>query len=153
MSNDIFEKFNAEFDLEGLKSDIESAKNNSGDFPEIPHGDYEVKVVKIEMGLTGEKAKIPNAPKAVIWFEIVAGEYKGQKIFVNQGLTNGFGIHKTNELLTSLETGLPIEFVDFKQYAELFKQVFNEVDGKAEYQLKYGQNNKGFDTYEIVQRF
>lgn len=149
----VFEKFNEMFDLAGLQNDIESASANTGEFVEVPKGDYEVKVVKIELGVTGEKSKTPGMPMAKIWYEVLAGEYKGQKIFQNQMLTSGFGIHKMNELLTSLESGISIQFENFVQYANLFGQVFDAIDGKAEYQLHYAENNKGFATYDIVQKF
>ena len=153
MGENVFEKFNAMFDVQGLKHDIEDAANNSGEFVEVPHGDYEVKVVKIELGETGEKSKNPGMPMAKVWFEILAGEYKGQKIFQNQMLTTGFGLHKMNELLEKFETGISVKFENFNQYADLFKQIFDAIDGKAEYQLSYGENNKGYSTYNIVKRF
>lgn len=151
----MFAKFNAMFDVEGLKKDIESSASNTGDFVDVPHGDYEVKVVKIELGATGEKSKIPGAPMAKVWFEVLTGEYKGQKIFMNQMLTSGFGIHKFNEFMTSLESGIPVVFENFEQYADLMKQVFNAIDGKGEYQLAYTANpkNANFSEYNIVQRF
>lgn len=153
MGENIFEKFNSMFDIEGLKQDIENASNSGGDFKEVPEGDYEVKVVKIELGQTGEKSKTPGMPMAKVWFEVLTGEYKGQKIFMNQMLTNAFGFHKMNEFLASLETGVHVVFENFGQYADLFAQVFDAVDGKAEYQLNYGKNAKGYSTYTIVQRF
>ena len=153
MGENIFDKFNSMVNLDGLKEDIAKAAENSGDFVEVPKGDYEVKVTKIELGETGEKSKTPGMPMAKVWFDIVAGEYKGQKIFMNQMLTSGFGIHKLNEFLISLETGVTVVFENFKQYADLFKQIFAEIDGKAEYQLAYGENNKGYSTYTIVKRF
>lgn len=153
MGENIFEKFNSMVDVEGLKADVEKAASSDGDFVEVPHGDYEVKVSKIELGETGEKSKTPGMPMAKVWFDILAGDFKGQKIFMNQMLTSGFGIHKMNELLNSLETGITVQFENFTQYADLFKQIFDAVDGKAEFQLAYGQNNKGFSTYTIVQRF
>lgn len=149
----VFAKFNDMFDVAGLKHDIEAAASNSGDFVEVPKGDYEVKVVKIELGETGEKSKTPGMPMAKVWFEILAGDYKGQKIFMNQMLTSGFGIHKMNEFLISLETGISVVFENFVQYDDLFKQIFNAVDGQSEYQLAYGENNKGYSTYTIVQKF
>ena len=153
MGNEMFAKFNEMFDLAGLQKDIDSAASNTGEFVDVPFGDYEVKVVKIELGQTGEKSKTPGMPMAKVWFEVLAGEYKNQKIFMNQMLTSGFGIHKMNQLLDSLETGIPVVFENFDQYNDLFGMIFNEVDGKAEYQLHYAQNNKGFSTYEIVQKF
>ena len=153
MPENIFEKFNLMFDVEGLKEDINKAEESSGEFVEVPKGDYEVKIVKLELGETSERAKTPHAPMAKVWFEIVAGDYKGQKIFQNQTLTSGFGIHKMNEFLDSLETGIRVQFENFTQYADLFKQIFNAVDGTSEYQLAYGENNKGYSTYTIVQKF
>ena len=153
MGENIFEKFNSMMDVDGLKEDVAKAAENTGDFVEVPDGDYEVKITKIELGATGEKSRTPGAPMAKVWFDILAGDFKGQKIFMNQMLTSGFGIHKMNEFLMSLETGAVVQFENFVQYAELFAEIFNEVDGKAEYQLAYGHNNKGFATYDIVQKF
>ena len=149
----IFEKFNSMMDINGLKQDIASAASNTGDFVEVPKGEYEVKVTKIELGETGPNSKTPGMPIAKVWFDILAGQYKGQKIFMNQMLTSGFGIHKMNEFLESLETGIPVMFENFGQYADLFATIFAEVDGTAEFQLSYGENNKGYSTYNIVQRF
>lgn len=140
-------------DVDGLAKDVETAASNSGDFVEVPKGDYEVKVAKLELGETGEKSKTPGMPMAKVWFDIVAGEFKGQKIFMNQMLTSGFGIHKMNELLNSLETDVTVQFENFVQYADLLEQIFKAVDGVAEYQLHYDENNKGFSTYDIVKRF
>lgn len=153
MGNEMFAKFNEMIDVEGLQKDIETAASSDGDFVDVPFGDYEVKVSKIELGATGEKSKTPGAPMAKVWFDIVAGELKGQKIFMNQMLTTGFGVHKMNQFLNSLETGITAVFENFEQYADLFKQIFDAVDGKAEYQLHYDQNNKGYSIYEIIKRF
>ena len=155
MSDNMFDKFNALFggDLSGLKQDIEAAANNSGDFVEVPHGEYEVKITKLELGETGERSKTRGMPMAKVWFTILAGEYKNQLIFMNQMLTSGFGIHKMNEFLNSLQTEIPIQFENFNQYGELLEQVFKAVDGVAEYQLSYNATAKGYNTYNIVQRF
>jgi hypothetical protein len=151
--NEMFAKFNEMVDVAGLQKDVETAASNDGDFVEVPYGDYEVKVSKIELGATGEKSKTPGAPMAKVWFDIIAGDLKGQKIFMNQMLTSGFGVHKMNQLLDSLETGVTVVFEGFEQYADLFKQIFDLVDGKAEYQLHYDVNNKGYSIYEIIQRY
>ena len=153
MNENVFEKFNQMFDVAGLKQDVDAAKSNTGEFVDVPKGDYEVRVTKLELGETGERSKTPGMPMAKVWFEVITGQYKGQKIFMNQMLTSGFGIHKMNEFLTSLETGVSVEFENFMQYANLFDQIFSEIDGKAEYQLAYGENTKGYSTYAIVQRF
>lgn len=151
MNEAMFEKFNSMFDVEGLKKDMESV--GTSDFVEVPKGEYEVKVTKIELGETGEKSKTPGMPMVKVWFEILAGEYSGQKIFMNQMLTSAFGIHKTNEFLNSLETGVVVQFENFVQYADVMSQVFREIDGVGEYALNYGENNKGYSTYTITKRF
>lgn len=155
MAENMFEKFNEMFDLVGLQQDIDSAASNTGDFVEVPHGDYEVKISKIEMGATGEKSKTPGAPMAKVWFTVIAGEFKNQKIFMNQMLTSGFGIHKMNKFLDSLEAGVPVTFENFEQYADVFKKVFEAVDGVGEYQLAYTPNKKNanFSEYDIIKRF
>lgn len=151
MGENIFEKFNSMVDVEGLKQDVaKAAESSGGDFVEVPHGDYEVKVVKIELGQSKKEL-----PMAKVWFEILTGDFKGQKIFMNQMLTSGFGVHKMNEFLDSLETGIDVVFENYQQYADLFAQIFTDVDGKAEYQLAYTANpkNEKFSEYMIVQKF
>lgn len=154
MGNEMFAKFNEMFGgeagLRDLQKDIAEQNSKSGDFVEVPHGDYEVKIVKIELGQSKKEM-----PMAKVWFEVLAGEYKGQKIFMNQMLTSAFGFHKMNEFLNSLKTGITVVFENFQQYADLFALIFAEVDGKAEYQLAYTANPKNdkFSEYNIVQRF
>lgn len=153
MNLELFEKFNSMVNLDGIKSDVEAAASNSGDFAEVPKGDYEVKITKLELGATGDKSKTPGMPIAKVWFEILTGDFKGQKIFYNKMLTTGFGIHMMKEFLSSLETGITVDFENYVQFGQLFNQIFNAIDGKAEYQLCYGSNAKGYDTYTIIQRF
>lgn len=150
MGENVFAKFNEMFDLSGLKTDIDAAASNTGgDFVEVPDGSYEVKVTKLELG----ESKKSQMPMMKVWFDILAGDFKGQKIFCNQMLTSGFGIHKANEMLNAFESGVSVQFENFEQYANVLEQVFAAIDGTGEYELAYGHNNKGFATYTIVQRF
>lgn len=146
----LFERFNSTFDIAGLQEDIANASN--GNFEEVPHGDYEVAITKIELGETGPNSKTPGMPLAKVWFKIVAGDFKGQLIFMNQNLTSGRGIHMMNTFLESLESGIVVSFENFVQYANLMESVFKAVESD-EFQLAYGQNNKGYNTYNIVQKF
>lgn len=140
-----FSKFDKQVDLEGLKKDIEDSANN--DFKDVPHGNYEVAITKLELG---ESKK--GDPMVKIWFKVVNGEYKGSLIFMNQVITRGFQIHIVDELLRSLETDIEISFESYSQYNELLMDVFEAIDGNFEYGLKYGEN-KGFDTFEITEVF
>ncbi len=46
----IWDKFDKNIDVEGLKADAkEAAENGGGDFKEVPHGEYEAEVNKLEL--------------------------------------------------------------------------------------------------------
>lgn len=140
-----FSKFDKQVDLEGLKKDIEDSANN--DFKEVPHGTYEVAITKLELG---ESKK--GDPMVKVWFKIVSGEYKGSLIFMNQVITQGFQIHIVDEFLRSLDTDIDIAFESYSQYNELLMDIFETIDDKLEFALKYGEN-KGFNTFEITEVF
>lgn len=143
-----FSKFDKQVDLEGLKQDIAEAAENGGDFKEVPIGTYEVAITKLELS---ESSK--NDPMVKIWFKILDGEFKNSIIFMNQVVTRGFQIHIVDEFLKSLETDVDIYFESYSQYNEVLLDVFEAVNGKLEFALKYGKNDKGFNTYEITEVF
>lgn len=144
----IFEKWNSNVDLEGLKKDIESAKDNNKEYEAVPHGEYEVKVDKLEL-----KATKKGDPMVSAWFTILAGKYKKSKLFMNQVVTQGFQIHIVNTFLKSMGTDLNIEFVDYKQYAELLLDVAEFCDeNNLEFAIKY-EDNKGYDKFTITEVF
>lgn len=145
---ELFEQFNNAFDIDGLHTDIEQAASSNGDYVEVPLGDYEVAVTKLELG-----ASKKGLPQAKVWFKIVAGDFKGQMIFMNQNLTNGFQFKIFNDFLESLDTGISVVFDDYVQYAGLLHSVFKEIDGHYEYHLSYGENDKGYKTYYILEKF
>ena len=145
---DMFEKWNSNSDLAGLQKDIKDAQDNKREYDEIPHGKYEVKVDKMEL-----KASKKGDPMVSIWFTILEGKYKKSKLFLNQVITQGFQIHIVNELLKSMKTDLNIEFVDYKQYAELLLDVAEECDtNNLEFAIKY-EDNKGYDKFTITEVF
>ncbi len=142
-----WEEFDKSVDLNGLKEDIEN--NTGGDYKEVPHGNYEVAVTKLELG---ESKK--HDPMVKVWFKIVSdGEYKNSTIFMNQVVTEGFQIHIVNDFLRSLETDIDIDFESYSQYAQLLMDVFEAVNGNYEYGLEYGKTEKGFNTFEITEVF
>ena len=145
---DMVEKWNSNVDLAGLQKDVKDAQDNNKEFEKVPHGEYEVKVDKMEL-----KASKKGDPMVSIWFTILEGKYKKSKLFLNQVITQGFQIHIVNELLKSMGTDLNIEFVDYKQYAELLLDVAEECDSNnLEFALKY-EDNKGYDKFTITEVF
>ena len=144
----IWEKFDKQVDVEGLKEDVKEAAENKIEFKEVPEGKYEVKITKMEL-----KESKKGRPMVSIWMKILAGEYKGQLIFYNQVVDIGFGIHKVNEFLRSLDSGVEIKFESFKQYNDMLMDVNESIDGNLEYGLDYSKNSKGFNEYEITDVF
>ena len=145
---DMFEKWNSNVDLKGLQKDVKDAQDNKREYEEIPHGEYEVKVDKMEL-----KSSKKGDPMVSIWFTILEGKYKKSKLFLNQVITQGFQIHIVNEHLKSMGTDLAIEFVDYKQYADLLLDVAEDCDtNKLEFAIKY-EDNKGYDKFTITEVF
>lgn len=143
-----YSKWDKNVDVEGLRKDVEKAKENgSGDYIDVPFGEYEVAVDKME--LTESKK---GDPMVSIWFKILSGEYKNSRLFFNQVITQGFQIHNTNELLRSMDTGLDIQFESYSQYGQLLMDVHEAIDNNLEFAIKY-EDNKGFAKYTITDIF
>lgn len=147
----IFEKFNQQVDVEALKNEVAEASSNSNDsdFKEVPFGTYEVQIEKLEQVMT---KKEPQRPMLSVWFKIISGEYKGQRMFMNQLLTGGFPIYIATEFLRSLDSGLTIEFKDYVQFANLILEVRDNIEGKKEYAVAKS-DNKGYDKFTVTQVF
>jgi len=144
----IWEKFDQMVDTEGLKKDLKEVEENKVNYEEVPEGHYEVKIENIEL-----KESNTKRPMVSIWMRILEGPYKNQMLFWNQVVDIGLGLHKVNEFLRSLDTGLNIEFENFRQYNELLMDVFEAIDGKLEYGVKYSKNSKGYSEFEITDVF
>lgn len=151
MENNIFETWDNAVNMDDLQKDIQDAAQNNGggDFKEVPRGTYEVSIEKMEL-----KASKKGDPMVSVWFNILNGEFKNSKIFMNQVVTQGFQLHIVNEFLRSLtkDCAVPdIEFKSYSQYADLIMDIHEMIAEDFEYELKYGQTKKGFDTFEITE--
>lgn len=145
---DMFEKWNSNVDLAGLQQDIKDAQDNNKEFEAVPHGEYEVKLDKLEL-----KATKKGDPMVSAWFTILNGKYKNSKLFMNQVVTQGFQIHIVNEFLRSMKTDIDVDFEDYKQYAELLLDVAEFCDANnLEFAIKY-EDNKGYDKFTITEVF
>ena len=153
-NKNIFAQWDNAVDTEGLQKDIQEAEQNGGgNYKKVLHGTYEVSIEKMEL-----KASKKGDPMVSVWMEIVSDcEFKGQKIFMNQVITEGFQVHIVNEFLRSLIQNCPdapvVEFKSYSQYANLLMDIHELVAESFEYGLKYGQTKKGFDTFEITEVF
>lgn len=155
--NDIFAKFNKLVDgkalAEGVKEIQENGGSSTGDveYKEVPHGDYEVKIEKMEIKACKSEAN-KGLPMFSVQFRILDGEYKKSCIFMNKLLTSEYPIHIVNEFLRSLDSGIDVEFNgDFGNYNNLILDIHEEITThKLEYLVAYDED-KGYDTFEILE--
>ena len=144
----IWEEFDNKVNVEGLQKDIKDAEENGGTRKEVPHGNYEVKINKMEL----KKSKNGD-PMLSIWFKVLAGEYANCLVFMNQLVVQGIQIHIANEFLRSLDSGVDVEFKSYRQYAELIEEILNSINAqKLEYELKF-EDNKGYNKFTIANVF
>ena len=149
-NNNMFEKWNSNADLVGLRADVKEAESNDGNrtYEAVPHGKYEVKVDKMELKPTKK-----GDPMVSIWFTILDGKYKNSKLFMNQVVTQGFQLDIVNKFLRSMETGVNVEFIDYAQYADMLLDVAEACDtNKLEFAVNY-EDNKGYDKFTIIEVF
>ena len=135
--------------MKGLAEDVKDAAENGGAYKDVPFGEYEVAIDKLEL----VASKAAGDPMVTVWFKVVSGEYKGSRIFYNQVVTQGFQIHLVNEFLRSLDTDIEVTFENYRQYGNMLMDIFEAVNGNLEYALKYSEGKKGFATYEITEVF
>ena len=138
-----FSKYNQ--NLSDLQQDIMAAEENSRKFEPIPSGKYELSIDRLEM----KETKAGNALMLSAMMTILEGPCKNRKMFFNQMLNTGFGIHKSNEFLRSLGTGEKVEFVDFNKYNDMIKAIeFTIHNTGLEYEIEYTRTEKDGRTYE-----
>ncbi len=140
----IWEKFDKEVD-EDMQKKIAEAENS--EYAEVPLGDYEVKVDNMELKISKN-----GNPMVSIWFRIVAGDFNNNLLFMNQVINQPFQIGLANKILRALDPNKEVEFESYTQYANLILDIFEDIDGKYEYALKYGEK-KGFSTFEVLDIF
>lgn len=147
----VYDKWNKNMDIEGLKADIAEADNNSGgDYAEIPVGTYEVKIDNMEIkDCKSEK----HAGEALfsVQFRILEGQYKNSCIFMNQLLSFGWAISKVKDFIRSLEVvdDNEVVFEEWNQFGNLIERATEIANANFEYLLEYGKNNKGYNTFKI----
>lgn len=150
-----WDKFDKTIDIEALEEDVkEVEENGGGDFQEVPEGEYEVVIERMEL-IESKKGD----PMLTIWFNILEGDYEGQKIFYNGVMQPqndrafGFQVHRNNEMLRALWDCEKddVKFTGFADYADLILDIHEDIDGKFEYLLEKSTDKKGYDRYKIVE--
>lgn len=150
----LFEDFDKQFDTKALAEDEKkAAENDFSNMPEVPDDTYTMKVDKMEL-----KASKKGKPMVSIQFRITEGKYKNRVLFYNQVIEKGFGLHKANELLESMEldavdyTKLKYGklFVSFSQYGQMILDAYEEIDtNHLTYDINYETDSKGYHSFGV----
>lgn len=152
MSN-IFEKWNSQIDADAFSQEVAEIDQNggTGTFEELPVGNYEVKVEKMEI-----KASKKGDPMFACRFKVVNGQHKGRLLFMNQVILQPFQVHIVNDFLRSLVDGFDIDVRfdgNYSHYNDLVLDIMEAIDGQCEYELAFTKSDKGYNQYEIVNIF
>ena len=142
----IFDNWNKQIDGAKMAQDVkEVEQNGGGEYKEVPVGEYEVKIEKMEL----KEAK-SGAPMVAIQFRILEGEFKKSCLFMNQVVTQPFQISIVNSFLRSLDTDVEIDFDgNYAHYNDTILDVFEATDkDKLEFLLSYTES-KGYPRYKI----
>jgi len=141
----VFDKWNKSIDVEGLAKDTKEVEQNggSGEYAEVPVGDYEVKIERMEL-----KESSKGDPMFAVMFRILSGRHENQCLFMNQVITQGFQIGIVNKFLRSLDVKDDVEFKDYAQYNNLIMDIMEEVDGNLEFLIEY-KKKKDFPVYTV----
>lgn len=142
----IFDKWNEQIDGKKMAEEVkEVEKNGGGEYKEIPVGEYEVKIEKMEL-----KESKSGAPMLSVMFRILEGEFKKSCLFMNQVVTQPFQISIVNSFLRSLDTDVEINFDgNYAHYNDMILDVFEATDkDKLEFLLSYTESN-GYPRYKI----
>ena len=142
----IFDNWNKQIDGAKMAQDVkEVEQNGGGEYKEVPVGEYEVKIEKMEL----KEAK-SGAPMVAIQFRILDGEFKKSCLFMNQVVTQPFQISIVNSFLRSLDTDVEVDFDgNYAHYNDTILDVFEATDkDKLEFLLSYTES-KGYPRYKI----
>ena len=149
----VFDKWDKAIDTEGLAQDVKDAEQNggNGDYPEVPVGDYEIRIDKMEL-----KESSKGDPMFSAQFRILSGDHENQCLFMNAVITQGFQIGNVNKFLRSLEAvdDSEIEFKNYGQYNNLIMDIMEEIESAGlEYLINFRKGKKDFPVYTIKDVF
>lgn len=147
-----FSKFDKQIDLKQIRKDAEEIKKNggTGDFPEVPSGEYRVKCENLEVGTTKD-----GRPMLKAMFRILEGDHKKQCIFFNRVL---FGTKNDANMIATaegwLETMEPSEdvgdviFRGYDKFAALVMDIAEDIS-ELEYDVEYDPDS--FNPVKILE--
>lgn len=145
----IFDKFNKNVKKEDLRKQIaEAAKNNTGSYKEVPAGQYEGEIEKLELGVTKD-----GRPMLKVMFRITEGEFKKSCLFMNRvcaGTKNDMNMIASIEgWINRLEPETPVEFNgNYDDFAESILDAAEDICGVLKMEVAYDPNN--FNCLDVM---
>lgn len=129
-------------------------EEDSKDYPEIPDGEYECRVEKLEYA-TSKAGN--NMVKGT--FRILAGEYKNQCMFMNSVLKTRTGYEIFNGMVRDFdvwpdkdEFRAKATFENWDKFADYVAETFERITTQGlEYAIAKKTNDKGFTNYRVTQ--
>lgn len=146
-----FEKWNAEFGGAKAVEDLKKAKDQAGEYAELPEGTYTCKLEKLELAesKTGK-------PMVKAMFRIAEGSHKKQCIFYNGVMVandpskNGFMQHRVLEFLRSMQV-LDEADIDFDgNFAHFNDLLLDIVEAAEEDGLKFDVKTEKDGEYNKI---
>lgn len=129
-----FAELDKKLNLDQFKKDLEEAKAAaSSEYPEIPKGNYTVKIERMEIRPT----KGDNSPMFSCMMRITEGQYKKCCVFFNRKIYGNKESDKWNDAkavqtvltwLDKLETETVPEFKSFSQFNECILDIMDECE-------------------------
>lgn len=127
-------------------SEIDRNGNGNGEFVEVPDDKYEVDLVDLSLG----ESKKDGLPRVTAKFRILKGPQKNKYIWAFWGVARSYGMHDLHEFLKDMQPSTEIEFDgNWNHYAEMLRDVLEEMSGKIYFVLDKGKNDKGYPEYRI----
>lgn len=123
--------------------------NEKKEFQEVPAGEYECAINKMEL----KEAK-SGADMISVWWEILDGTFKGQILFQNVVLAGDYGKHNYKRFMQEIKTSIDVfNFSSREELEEVVLDVFDDVIAKYEYLVKVKDGKNGFKEFEIKDVF
>ena len=131
-----------------------------GDFEEVPDGDSEVRISRMEFGTSKN-----GNPTAYVNFDIIAGDYDGDVIyhtFSFGGKSPAFKLKKFVDFASTLKSGIDLSYSNFKdengdfdgeKLENAINEIFDIIGDKTEYAISKTTNKNGFRDIKVIEVF
>lgn len=147
-----FSKFDSQINATQLEAQMKEAQENTGNFREVPAGEYRVKLEKMEV-----KATKDGRPMFSAMMRITEGAFKKSCLFTNRVIfgtkNDGNMINSVIGWLKSLDTEEEVTFKNYSQFSELVLDIYEELSSVCEYQVEYDpeafNSIKVFDVFDV----